>query len=346
MKAMLRTYLCSIWLLLLGLSPGLASASDVQLQVRDRVPEGSQPAIRVTAKQEVSRIAITLKRSDGKEFEVGGPVAAGETREFIWLQPQGTYRYRGEAQVRYASGSSAKLDLDFEVQVVGGLKVSVGAGGFSLNKRRVLLSASRPLVKVELELRDAEGGVLAKVERPLSGAQGDGRFEARWDPVEGQIGKVLATGHDGEGFWASVEIVPFAIFIPHDEVVFETAKAVIRQSEAPKLDATLEKIHDAIRKNAEVEDLRLYVAGYTDTVGGRKYNLGLSDRRARSIAHYFRKKGLRIPIFYQGFGKEVLAVQTPDQTPEEKNRRALYQLSNHTPEISKHFPRADWKRVR
>jgi outer membrane protein OmpA-like peptidoglycan-associated protein len=333
--------LLSHWLL-----PALALASDVELQVRDRVPQGSQPAVRVTARQEVSQISIRLKRFDGKEFDLGGPVGAGETREFFWAQPQGSYHYRGEARVRYANGSTSQIDLEFEVRVVAGLKVSVGAGGFSLNQRYVRLSSSRPLVRVELELRDAQGKTLGKVERALSGALPDGRFEARWDPVAGSIAKVLATGHDGEGFWASVEIVPFAIFIPHDEVVFETAKAVVRRSETPKLDATLERIHDAIRKNAEVEDLRLYVAGYTDTVGGREYNLRLSERRARSIARYFRKKGLRIPIFYQGFGKEVLAVKTPDQTPEERNRRALYLLANHTPEISRHFPRADWKRVR
>ena len=34
-----------------------------------------------------------------------------------------------------------------------------------------------------------------------------------------------------------------------------------------------------------------------------------------------------IPIYFQGFGEEVLAKPTPDETDEPLNRRALYILS-------------------
>lgn len=334
------------FLLLVPAPATLAQSEDVQLQMRERVPAGDKPGIRVTARREIERITIRLKSSAGESVEVGGSIAAGDTREFTWPQPDGTTRrYQGEAEVRFAAGASSRIELDFTVTVVGALRVWIGKGGFSLAKKEVRLSASRPVVKIEIEVRDPDGKVLGKVERP-AGADTEGRFIASWEQEPGTVGRVIVTGHDADGFWSRVEVVPFSVFIPHEEVVFTTGSARIRGSERPKLDATLALIREAIRKNADVQDLRLYIAGYTDTVAGRRYNLRLSGRRARSIGRYFRRQGLRIPIFTQGFGEDVLAVQTPDQTPEEKNRRVLYLLSNHTPPTSKHFPRDKWRRLK
>jgi outer membrane protein OmpA-like peptidoglycan-associated protein len=321
---------------------GHAYADDVQLQVRDRVPAGERPSVRVTARTEVDLIQVKLQRSDGQKVSLESKVPAGETVDLTWSQPSGTFAYKGEAQVTYRNGTSSKILLDFSVTVVGELAVQVAQGGYSPAKRLVRFTGSRPLQKATIELLDKDGKSLGKVERLLDDPK-LGRYEARWEQQEsGEIGRVVLTAHDRDGFWARVEITPFSIFIPHDEVVFASGSALIRPSERPKLDATLERIHDALRRNAEIEDVRLYVAGYTDTVSGREYNYKLSRRRAQSIAGYFRRKGLKIPVFYQGFGKDVLAVPTPDNTPEEKNRRALYLLCNHTPPPSKPFPRSEW----
>jgi outer membrane protein OmpA-like peptidoglycan-associated protein len=342
--AMRGRWAMALWLVPLA---ALGQAEDVYLQVRDRVPAGQQPAVRVTARRDVPRITITLRRADGKSFELGGALAAGETREFAWPQAAGTMRYTGEADVQYVGGGGGKIVLDFAVTVLEPLKIRVEKGGFSLNRKVVRVTASRPLVKAEVELRSPEGKVLGKVERALSAPDSEGRFEVAWEQQEaGTIGRVIVVGHDSAGFWARVEVVPLSIYIPHDEVIFDTGSARIRSQERPKLEATLDLIRQAMARNAEVQDLRLYIAGYTDTVAGREYNLKLSRRRARAIARHFRRLGLRLPIFYQGFGEDVLAVATPDETPEARNRRAIYLLANHTPEISKHFPRADWRPLR
>ncbi|MFW5966579.1 MAG: OmpA family protein, partial [Persicimonas sp.] len=73
--------------------------------------------------------------------------------------------------------------------------------------------------------------------------------------------------------------------------------------------------------------------------------LKLSNDRARALARWFREAGLDIPVYYQGFGESVLAVDTPDETEEPKNRRAVYVLGNAQPPTSETFPKSNWKEV-
>ena len=82
-----------------------------------------------------------------------------------------------------------------------------------------------------------------------------------------------------------------------------------------------------------------------DTVGDAASNQGLSERRARAIAAWFRQRGFRGAVWYQGFGEGVLAVGTPDETDEPANRRAIYVLAADKPPVSDVLPRQAWKRL-
>src|SRR5690606_26372877 len=106
-------------------------------------------------------------------------------------------------------------------------------------------------------------------------------------------------------------------------------------------------IHDAMVKYKDKGlQMQLYIAGYTDTVGSQTDNLRLSSARAKAIATWFRKKGLTIPLYYQGFGESVLAVKTADETKEALNRRVIYVLGNSRPPVSETLPKSNWKAVR
>ena len=61
--------------------------------------------------------------------------------------------------------------------------------------------------------------------------------------------------------------------------------------------------------------ITLYIAGHTDTVGSPTHNFKLSQDRARSIASWFRKRGVD-PDLVQGFGETSLAVKTADNIDE------------------------------
>src|SRR5205823_5647645 len=107
-------------------------------------------------------------------------------------------------------------------------------------------------------------------------------------------------------------------------------------TEEPKLTAALPSLEKAIKRYSEAvkvagATIRLYVSGYTDTVGPASSNRSLSDARAHAIAQWFRKKGVTVPIYARGFGEDILKVETPDETPEQKNRRADYDVGVNGP---------------
>jgi outer membrane protein OmpA-like peptidoglycan-associated protein len=72
---------------------------------------------------------------------------------------------------------------------------------------------------------------------------------------------------------------------------------------------------------------RITVVGHTDTVGSVDFNQRLSVRRANVVVEALVDMGARrAAIQASGVGKTDLAVQTPDQTREAKNRRTVIDL--------------------
>jgi outer membrane protein OmpA-like peptidoglycan-associated protein len=64
------------------------------------------------------------------------------------------------------------------------------------------------------------------------------------------------------------------------------------------------------------------VSGHTDTAGPPNYNMQLSQRRANTVAAELVKSGIPARIVTtKAFGETNLAVQTPDNTPFQANRR-------------------------
>jgi outer membrane protein OmpA-like peptidoglycan-associated protein len=150
---------------------------------------------------------------------------------------------------------------------------------------------------------------------------------------------------DAGGLGTTVHLTPWTVAIPHEEVNFATDSALIEEAERPKLDAALARIAAEVEKAKKLSvKCSLFVAGHTDTVGTREHNLKLSVDRAQSIASYFRKRGLGVPIAYEGFGEERPKVKTPDETDERANRRADYVLSADPP--SSLGPVVRWKDVK
>jgi len=70
---------------------------------------------------------------------------------------------------------------------------------------------------------------------------------------------------------------------------------------------------------------RFRIEGHTDTVGPDEYNRALSEQRAATVVAYlvehFHIDRARLEAL--GKGEEGLRVATPDNTPEQQNRRVL-----------------------
>jgi outer membrane protein OmpA-like peptidoglycan-associated protein len=98
-------------------------------------------------------------------------------------------------------------------------------------------------------------------------------------------------------------------------VFFEWDKADITPDAAAILD-------NAVSAYANCGSAKVMVAGYTDTSGTPKYNLGLSDRRAAAVKTYLTSKGISDgAISTKGFGETNLRVETADGVRELQNRR-------------------------
>ena len=65
-------------------------------------------------------------------------------------------------------------------------------------------------------------------------------------------------------------------------------------------------------------------AGHTDTAGPPDYNMGLSEKRAETVATELVQAGIPAEIITtEAFGETDLAVPTPDNTPDQANRRVV-----------------------
>ena len=216
------------------------------------------------------------------------------------------------------------------------LQVEITKNDVDLSGRTVHFKLNKPAKSSEIFVTSPTGKVLAKTSTTHHGAPAGSRLSITWPPLgeNEQNFRLELKVTDTDNYWVTWEIVRFYVEIPHDDVVFETGKWNIRTSEAHKLDASLKLLKSTIKKYANSVPCRVYVAGFTDTVGGTADNRKLSLKRARSIGRYFARRGLKqIPIFVRGFGEEALYVPTGDNVAEEQNRRAVYAVSTFPPDI-------------
>jgi outer membrane protein OmpA-like peptidoglycan-associated protein len=162
--------------------------------------------------------------------------------------------------------------------------------------------------------------------------------ELTWEPVpREQIEKIEVRISAADGAYQAVAVVPWSARIEHQEVVFDTDKADIRHSEVPALEDSLAKIKQVLQtvENKGFGTITLFIAGHTDTRGSNERNMDLSRRRAQSIASWFKKSGLCIPIAFDGFGEAVLKKVTGDEVDAQENRRVDYILAVEAPPVGK-----------
>jgi peptidoglycan-associated lipoprotein len=81
----------------------------------------------------------------------------------------------------------------------------------------------------------------------------------------------------------------------------------------------LDKITEVAGKRPAVD---MSVIGHTDTAGKAELNEELALQRANEVAGMLKAKGLKVhALTVESHGERNLLVQTPDETPEPRNRR-------------------------
>lgn len=332
---------------LLALLPAFAFADAVSVSLTNKAMKGQgTPAVHVEILEPIAGFRLTLSRDGGKPQEWKGGGKPGTTRTLPLTQPDGVAKWAGELVINLPNGTTGSMPMEFETELVGPLSLSIDKEkDFDLDGRKLRFTLNQPVAKVHLKVQVESGAFIVDDDIAFNGEAAGTKLEVTWPESKAKVLRIDLRAFAKSGVYNGVELTPWRLDIPHEEVNFASGKWDVLPDEASKLDASLKQVQDAASKVGQYVPLKLFIAGHTDTVGANASNRALSLNRAKAIGAYFRKKGVRIPIYFEGFGEEALLVSTPDETDEAKNRRAEYILAIDDP-TTKNVPFAPkWQRL-
>lgn len=321
------------------------AANDVDLVVGAKVYTGQQPTLTVKVHKDLKTVTLDVKSAGAKHRETKGPSAAGTQVVFSLPHKQvGVQKWSGQLAVEFDDGTSGSMPVTFSTEVAGAITFKVLSDKDEIVRdNKVRLTMSRPAGKVDVEVTGDDGALIANQSKKFAGEAPGTELEVGWLPsTTAKIMKVKIVVHDTDGLYSPAwEMIPWSLDIPHEEVNFETGKAVVLPTEEPKLAAVLPEVQKAIARYGKIVPVKLYVVGHTDTVGSPAHNRELSHARARSIAKWFKARGVNVPTYACGLGEDAPKVATADETDEPRNRRADYRLDVEGPKGNASCPRVD-----
>ncbi|MHB8418061.1 MAG: OmpA family protein [Myxococcales bacterium] len=321
------------------------AAQPLEVQLVGQVLAGQKPQVVVIAHAAARDVRLDLRRSGCAAAEVHLSTArlkAGSQKRFDLDQPVGRCSYEGTLSARLG-GSEASMPLSFDAEVAAPPRVTAAPDALDASAHVVRVTFDRQADHAVVAAWGEDGKRLGEKETKLGGTPPGETLSLDCPPGEGTPLKLEVRVYDGQGLFGGVALYPWSLRIPHQEVEFATGSSAIPGSEAGKLEDSASRILAALRRVAGQAPLRLFVVGYTDSVGAREANQALSEARARSLGAWFRGHGVRVPVLVAGLGEDALAVATPDETPEARNRRAEYILAVDPPSIDRAPRQPAWQ---
>jgi outer membrane protein OmpA-like peptidoglycan-associated protein len=342
-----------LWVLAFALSSGAVAQAGVFVALgKDLVDpsKGEHPSVTMSFDERYGPVTVKVVAEEGGDFSKTWSwksVVVGRDYSIHWKQPPGEVEYLLTIEMEGRDRSVYLEEVYLYVASAEPLRASIPPESVDLDTRSFDLVSNHPPSHIELEVMDDDRKIIGKSTFRVEGATRGKPVRVTWEQTgPGNIFRVDAKAYDPYGYWAGVEIIPWTLQIPHEDVVFATASHEIVAEELPKLEPAWREIVKAVKKYGEWVQCSLYIAGYTDTVGDRASNQSLSHRRALALAGYFEAKGATFPIFYRGYGESVLAVPTEDSVGLEANRRAVYVITAGPPPGGRDTPGGGWKRLR
>lgn len=104
-------------------------------------------------------------------------------------------------------------------------------------------------------------------------------------------------------------------------VVFETNSADLKPESIPVLEG-------AIATLKRYPDLRIQVAGHTDSRGSDAYNLDLSARRAATVLKFLQDGGVANELVSRGYGERQPVASNNTEEGRQQNRRVVLRVLN------------------
>lgn len=333
--------------LLAALVPAITFADSVNVSLTNKALKGKgTPAVHIEILEPIAGFRLVLAKDGGKPQEWKGGGKPGVTRTIELSQGEGTTKWAGELVINLPNGTTGNMPLEFETELVGALALTMDKDkDVDIAGRKLRFTLNQPIARAHLKVLMDTGSTVIDADIAFDGEPAGTRLEVTWPEGKGQVLKVDLRAWAKSGVYNGVELTPWRIDIPHEEVNFTSGKWDVSPEEAAKLESSLKLVLAAIDKFGSLAQIKLFIAGHTDTVGANASNRTLSLNRARSIGAWFRKKGVRIPVRYEGFGEEALLVSTNDETAEARNRRAEYIIAIDDP-TTKSVPfQPNWQRL-
>jgi len=341
---MRRLTLLTLLVLTCATAPAFGQGSLLSYKLKPAVQKGQgYPQILLETQSDFRKIDVVCDR-DGTEVTMSaGATKAGKTLTFDLKQPDGEFRYDCEARGFYGTGADEFFDLPmrFSAFLGGALSINIPRDTIDKAGQNLKATSDRVVSKVQVKVYSPDG-LVHDAETEMDDNEPGDELWIDWEgPAD--VLRLDITLFDKWGFYVFEQIFPWSLEIPHDDVHFDTGSHAVTESELPKVVKAYKDVDAIVVRYSKFVEVQLFVGGYTDTVGDRSSNQGLSERRARSIAQAFRDRGFKGKIYYQGFGENGLKIATDDGVDEILNRRAVYLLASKKPGTSPSMPTGNWK---
>ncbi len=327
---------------------GTAQADAVEFTLKAKMLAGQKetPHLILRINERLESLKVTLTREDGVTFDKSyvRVEAGGETRIDLPVVRGKNHHFKAAFDIGM-DGETLHHETEFDAELITAPEFKVRNEDVNVDGGFLSLTSSRDIARIDVTVTNDEGKTVAKKSQRYGVAPSGSQVELLWGPTEGRVFRIDLTIYDTDEFHYGLSLFPWRYEIPHDEVNFATGSSDIAPAERPKLDASLKVLKEVLRRMGRSANLRLFIAGATDTVGDAASNQKLSMARAKSIGRYFRSKGVRIPIFAAGLGENGLKVATADEVDEVQNRRADYIVSVEEPVFSGGVPPVTWQKI-
>ena len=221
----------------------------------------------------------------------------------------------------------AEAQLPIEYSYGGLLSVDLTTAHADMDNNLFKVSVSGEVASAEVITYGAKKAMIDRSRFEIQA--GPGMVEIPWRGDKDDVVLIDVT-LEGVNAFAGFTYSPWYLDIPHQEVLFDSNSANIDESEYWKLESTLSDLKDTLDKYGSVVPVKLYIGGCTDTVGDQAHNRDLSMARARAIFQWLRSHGYSHPIYYYGFGENLLAVKTGDVWMKSKQTGHLHRVQQST----------------
>ncbi len=300
--------------------------------------------ISIEAFDVIEDVDLTIeRRSDREVYEYSrGGMDTGTVWNVELPLPPRTTDYTITVAATFA-GMAAEISDTLEVAVVEPMDFDVDADRFDSDNRRFYLTMTQPAGHVEIVVRGDSGELLTERTVNFDGEAPGTDLEVTWTQGPGNILTVDVRAVSESGAWASRQYIPWKVEFDAAHVNFASGSAEVPEGDVDMLRGRMQEILETAARVEDFVEVKLYIGGYTDSVGNTSDNQRLSEERAESIASFFQDNGVTFPIYYQGFGEDGQAVSTEDSVDEPQNRRSVFILSTREPPRSGHIPRSSWR---